>query len=118
MFTLPNLPFGYTDLEPIIEARTVEIHYDKHHRTYVNNLNNLIPGTEYENLSLEEIIKKASGPIFNNAAQIWNHSFYWENLITPESSNPSKKLTELLSATFGSLEAFKKQFSETAIKTF
>lgn len=118
MFTLPHLPFGYTDLEPIIEARTVEIHYDKHHRTYVNNLNNLVPDTEYENLSLEEIIKKATGPIFNNAAQIWNHSFYWENLITPESSQPSEKLVELLSDTFGSLEAFKKQFSETAVKTF
>jgi Fe-Mn family superoxide dismutase len=115
---LSPLPFEYTALEPVIDARTVEIHYDKHHRTYVNNLNNLIVGTEYESLNLEEIIKKSSGPIFNNAAQVWNHTFYWNGLCPINTSAPSEKLERLLSESFGSLEDFKKQFTEVAIKTF
>jgi Fe-Mn family superoxide dismutase len=115
---LPPLPYGYGALEPVIDVRTVEIHYDRHHRTYVNNLNNLIPGTPSEHLSLEEIIKTASGPIFNNAAQIWNHTFYWEGLTAPGTTQPSEKLLAVLSPTFGSLEQFKKQFTDAAIKTF
>ena len=98
---LPPLPYDYGALEPIIDARTVEIHYSKHHQTYVNNLNNLIPGTGFENASLEEIIKKSSGPIYNNAAQIWNHTFYWENLTSPGVSMPSEALSKTLSTHFG-----------------
>jgi len=105
-------------LEPIIDARTIEFHYGKHHQAYVTNLNGLVPGTEFENLTLEEIIKKSSGPVFNNAAQVWNHTFYWESLTMPNTSTPSEKLTGLLTEAFGSLEEFKKQFSDMAVKTF
>lgn len=81
MFTLPTLPYSLDELEPYLSKETLEYHYGKHHKTYVDNLNNLVPGTEYENKSLEEIIKTAPlGPVFNNAAQIWNHTFYWESL--------------------------------------
>jgi len=79
--TLPTLPYALDSLAPYISKETLEYHYGKHHQTYVDNLNKLIPGTEYENLTLEEIIEKAlAGPIYNNAAQIWNHTFYFESL--------------------------------------
>jgi len=108
MHALPQLPYEYGALEPYIDAHTVEIHYDKHHRTYVNNLNKLITendllsdGNKFENMSLEEIIKKASaGPIFNNAAQIWNHTFYWESLARASGSTPDGRLLEAIIATF------------------
>ena len=93
MHTLPQLPYAYDALEPHIDAKTVEIHYDKHHRTYVNNLNTLISGTEFENKDLETVIKTApSGPIFNNAAQIWNHTFYWESLSPENNQAPTGPL--------------------------
>jgi Fe-Mn family superoxide dismutase len=79
-FELPALPYPKNRLVPHISEETLEYHYGKHHQTYVTNLNNLIPGTEFESLSLEEIILKSSGPIFNNAAQVWNHTFYWNSL--------------------------------------
>lgn len=85
--TLPKLPYALDALSPYLSQETLEYHYGKHHKTYVDNLNNLIPGTEFETLSLEEIITTApTGPIFNNAAQIWNHTFYWESL-TPNGSS-------------------------------
>jgi Fe-Mn family superoxide dismutase len=115
---LPPLPYDKNALEPVISAETIDYHYGKHHQTYVNNLNNLIPGTEFENLSLEEIVKKASGGIFNNAAQVWNHTFYW-NCLTPNGSGePSGALGHAISKKFGSFEEFKKQFTQSAATNF
>lgn len=82
-FSLPQLPYAHNALEPVISEETIKFHYGKHHQTYVNNLNGLIPGTEFENADLDTIVKKSSGPVFNNAAQIWNHNFYFLSL-TPE----------------------------------
>jgi len=105
-------------LEPHISAETLEFHYDKHHATYVSNLNNLIPGTEFESASLEDIIKNANGGLFNNAAQVWNHTFYW-NCLSPEGGGkPQAKLAAAIDKTFGDFETFKKHFSETATKNF
>ena len=84
---LPALPFAMNALEPVISKETLEYHYGKHHQAYVTNLNKLIPGTEFEKLSLEDIVKKSSGGIFNNAAQVWNHSFYWNCLRAPKDGN-------------------------------
>ncbi len=114
---LPELPYAMDALEPHISRETLEYHYGKHHKTYVDNLNKLIPGTEYEKLSLEDIIKKSSGGIFNNAAQIWNHSFYW-NCLTPNGGEPSGALADAINKAFGSLDEFKQKFSQTAITTF
>jgi Fe-Mn family superoxide dismutase len=115
---LPQLPYAMDALAPSISQETLEYHYGKHHQAYVNNLNNLIKGTEFENLSLEETILKSTGGIFNNAAQVWNHTFYW-NCMTPKSTGaPTGKLAEEINKTFGSFEEFKKLFSQTAISTF
>ena len=116
--TLPPLPYAKNALEPTISAETLEYHYGKHHQAYVTNLNNLIKGTEFENSSLEDIIVKSSGGIFNNAAQVWNHTFYW-NCLTPNGSGaPSGELAAAIDKAFGSLEDFKKQFSQKAVTTF
>ncbi len=115
---LPKLPYAPNALEPVISEKTIEFHYGKHHQTYVNNLNNLIPGTEFENLPLEEIVLKSNGGIFNNAAQIWNHTFYWESFSEKRNTAPSGKLLELLEKSFGSFENFKTQFSDAAVKVF
>ena len=118
-FTLPVLPYAMDALQPLISKETLEYHYGKHHQAYVTNLNNLIPGTEFEHLSLEEIIKKASGGIFNNAAQVWNHTFYWHCLRSPQADNqPKGQLAKAIQETFGGFEAFKEQFSKTAVGTF
>jgi superoxide dismutase, Fe-Mn family len=118
-FALPELPYAMDALQPVISKETLEYHYGKHHQAYVTNLNNLIPGTEFEHLSLEEIIKKASGGIFNNAAQVWNHTFYWHCLRAPKADNkPEGELLKAIETTFGSFDAFKDQFSKTAIATF
>lgn len=114
---LPELPYAMDALEPHISRETLEYHYGKHHRTYVDNLNKLIPGTEFEKLSLEDIIKKASGGVFNNAAQIWNHTFYW-NCLSPKSGEPSGALSDAIKKSFGSIDEFKQKFSQTAITTF
>jgi Fe-Mn family superoxide dismutase len=115
---LPKLPYPMDALAPSISKETLEYHYGKHHLAYVNNLNNLIKGTEFENMSLEETILKSTGGIFNNAAQVWNHTFYW-NCLTPKSPlAPSGKLAEAINKTFGSFEEFKKLFSQAAISTF
>lgn len=118
MHTLPELGFTQNALEPHISKETLEYHYGKHHQTYVTNLNNLIQNTEFENLSLEEIITKASGGIFNNAAQIWNHSFYWQCLSPQGGGEPIGELAELIQKNFGSFANFKAEFSKTAITTF
>lgn len=116
--TLPALPYEKNALEPHISAETLEFHHGKHHQTYVTNLNNLIPGTEFENLSLEEIIQKSSGGIFNNAAQVWNHSFYWNCLSPNGGGEPTGALADAINASFGSFAEFKEKFSQTAITTF
>lgn len=115
---LPKLPFSEDALEPVISKETIEYHYGKHHQTYVTNLNNLIVGTEFEDMDLEDIIKKSSGGIFNNAAQVYNHTFYW-NCLSPEGGGkPAGKLAEAIDETFGSFDEFKKLFSAKAIGTF
>ena len=116
--TLPPLPYALDALAPTISRETLEYHHGKHHQAYVTNLNNLIKGTEFENLSLEEIILKSSGGIFNNAAQIWNHTFYWNCLSPNGGGEPKGALADAIHAKFGSFEEFKKQFSQTSITTF
>jgi Fe-Mn family superoxide dismutase len=115
---LPPLPYAKDALEPHISAETLEFHYGKHHQTYVTNLNNLIAGTEFENLALEEIVKKSSGGIFNNAAQVWNHTFYWHSLSPAGGGEPTGALAEAINKTFGSFAKFKEELSKTAITTF
>ncbi len=117
-FTLPELPYAINALMPHISAETLEYHHGKHHQAYVNNLNKLIEGTEFASLSLEDIIKKSSGPIFNNAAQVWNHTFYWHCLTPTSTGAPSGKLADAINKSFGSLDAFKEQFTQTAATTF
>lgn len=117
-FELPALPYGTNRLVPYISEETLEFHHGKHHQTYVTNLNNLVPGTEFEGLSLEEIILKSSGPIFNNAAQVWNHTFYWNSLIPNGGGVPTGEFGELINTTFGSFEKFKEEFTKTAVTTF
>lgn len=116
---LPELPYAKNALEPHISAETLEYHHDKHHATYVTNLNNLIPGTDYENLSLEDIIKKApAGGIFNNAAQIWNHTFYFNCLSPSGGGEPTGPLAEAIAAAFGGFADFKGKFSTSAATNF
>ncbi|WP_043767256.1 superoxide dismutase [Algiphilus aromaticivorans] len=115
--TLPDLPYARDALEPHMSAETLDYHHGKHHKTYVDTANNLISGTEYEQMPLEEIITKSSGKLFNQTAQIWNHSFFWQCL-TPNQTQPGKKLTDALVKEFGGVEDFKKKFAETAIGTF
>lgn len=118
MFTLPPLPYAMDALAPVISKETLEYHYGKHHQAYVNNLNNLTKDTDMANMTLEEIIMKANGGIFNNAAQVWNHTFYW-NCMTPKSTGaPSGKLAEAINQKFGSFDEFKKQFSQSAATLF
>jgi Fe-Mn family superoxide dismutase len=115
---LPELPYSKDALAPHISVETLEYHHGKHHAAYVANLNKLIPGTEFENLSLEDIVKKASGGIFNNAAQIWNHTFYWNCLAPKAGGEPSAALATAINAAFGSFAQFKEKFSSTAVATF
>ena len=115
---LPELPYAKNALEPYISAETLEYHYGKHHQAYVTNLNNLIKGNEYEDMPLEEIIKKSSGGVFNNAAQVWNHTFYWNCLKPNGGGEPSGALAEAINKKFGSFAAFKEEFSKVAVGTF
>jgi superoxide dismutase, Fe-Mn family len=124
LHTLPSLPYSLDALAPYISRETLEYHYGKHHQTYIDNLNKLIPGTEYENMSLEEIIRKAPpGPIFNNAAQIWNHTFYFEALapldetITPPSPGTSP-FYDALTAKWGGGMEFVTEFNKIALTNF
>ncbi|MCX7073667.1 MAG: superoxide dismutase [Fe] [Methylococcales bacterium] len=117
-FELPALPYAKDALAPHISAETLEFHHGKHHQTYVTNLNNLVPGTEFEGLSLEEIVVKSSGGIFNNAAQIWNHTFYWNSLAPNAGGEPTGELADAINVTFGSFAKFKEEFTKTAVTTF
>ena len=115
---LPALPWARDALAPHISAETIDYHYGKHHQAYVTNLNNQIKGTEFENADLETIIKKSSGGVFNNAAQIWNHTFYWNCLSPKGGGEPTGKLAEAINKAFGSFAAFKEEFTKTAVGTF
>ena len=115
---LPALPYARDALAPHISAETIDFHYGKHHQTYVTNLNNQIKGTEFEALSLEDIIRKSSGGMFNNAAQVWNHTFYWNCLKPNGGGEPTGKLADAINAAFGSFAQFKEQFTNTALTTF
>lgn len=119
MHQLPELPFAKNALEPYMSAETLEYHHGKHHQAYVNNLNNLIKGTEFESMPLEEIVKKApAGGIYNNAAQTWNHTFFW-NCLTPNGGGePSGALKEAIVAKWGDFDAFKKAFHASAVGNF
>lgn len=115
--TLPALPYAMDALAPHISKETLEFHYGKHHQTYVTNLNNLIKGTEFESMTLEEIVKKSSAGIFNNSAQIWNHTFYW-NSLSPASTTPGNALAAAIDAKWGSFDAFKEAFNKMAVGNF
>ncbi len=117
-FELPPLPYDYDALEPHISEETLRYHHDKHHAAYVNNLNNLVKGTPLEQMSLEEIIKVSGGPVFNNAAQIWNHTFYF-NCLSPNGGGvPGGALLEAIDAKWGTFENFKKAFAANSISLF
>ena len=116
--TLPPLPYEKNALEPVISAETIDFHYGKHHQAYVTNLNNLIPGTEFETMSLEDIIMKSSGGVFNNAAQVWNHTFYWSCLSPNGGGAPTGALADAINAQFGSFDAFKEAFNKSAVTNF
>ena len=117
-FSLPPLPYAMDALSPHISKETLEYHYGKHHQAYVTNLNKLIVDSDFATMSLEEVIKKSSGGIFNNAAQVWNHTFYWHCLSPNGGGEPSGKLAALIKQTFGSFEAFQTQFTQAAATTF
>lgn len=116
--TLPPLPYELDALAPHISKETLEFHYGKHHQTYVTNLNNLIAGTEFENASLEDIVKKSSGGVFNNAAQVWNHTFYWNSLSPKGGGEPTGKLADAINAKWGGFDAFKEAFNKSAAGNF
>ena len=115
---LPPLPYALDALQPHISKETLETHYGKHHQAYVTKLNNLVKGSEFENASLEEIIRKSSGGIFNNAAQVWNHTFYWNGLAPRAGAEPKGALAEAISRKFGSFGTFKEAFSKSAVGNF
>lgn len=117
-FELPKLPYNLNALAPIISEETLEFHYGKHHQAYVNNLNGLVPGTEFENADLETIIRKAEGGIFNNGAQVWNHTFYFESLSKDGQKVPDGKLGEAIKKNFTSFDSFKEQFTKAASTLF
>ncbi len=116
--TLPTLPYAQDALEPHLSKETLEYHYGKHHQTYITNLNNQIKGTEFEHLSLEEIIQKSTGGMFNNAAQTWNHTFYWFSLTPNGQGKPAGELAAAIDAKWGSFEKFQEAFNACAAGTF
>jgi Fe-Mn family superoxide dismutase len=118
MFVLPKLPYNMNALEPYIKEATVKFHYTKHHNGYVDKLNGLAKGTEFENASLEDVIKKAEGGVYNNAAQVWNHTFYWEGFSSNGGGAPVGELAKAIDSEFGSFEAFKEKFSQAAATLF
>jgi Fe-Mn family superoxide dismutase len=117
-FELPSLPYAKDALAPHLSAETFDYHYGKHHQTYVDNLNKVVAGTAEESLDLEALVRKASGPLFNNAAQHWNHSFYWKSLSAEKNQSPSGALAAALDKTFGSRAEFEKQFTAAALGQF
>jgi Fe-Mn family superoxide dismutase len=117
-FELPALPYARDALAPHISEETLDYHYGKHHNTYVTNLNNLIAGTEHEDNSLKEIILTATGGLFNNAAQVWNHTFYWSCLSPEGGGEPADALADAINDAFGSFEVFREKFSTSAVTNF
>ncbi len=117
-FSLPELPYAHNALAPIISEQTIDFHYGKHHQAYVNNLNGLVGGSEFENSDLDTIVKKSECPIFNNAAQIWNHNFYFLSLTPNSSDKPSENLIKAIDAGWGSLAEFKTEFNKAAVSVF
>jgi len=117
-FTLPALPYGLGDLSPFLSKETLEFHYGKHHQTYIDNLNKLIAGSGLETAPLDEVVKKAQGPLFNNAAQVWNHTFYWMGLAVNENGGPGAKAKAGLEKAYGSVDKFKEEFSKSAVGNF
>ena len=117
-FELPALPYAKNALEPHISAETLDFHYGKHHNTYVTKLNGLVEGTDDANKSLEDIIKSASGPLFNNAAQVWNHTFYWHCLSPNGGNEPTGAAKDAIEKAFGSFDDFKKEFNDKAANNF
>ena len=118
-FELPALPYAKDALEPHMSVETLEYHHGKHHNTYVVKLNGLVPGSEYENKSLEEIIASApAGPVFNNAAQIWNHTFFWNSLSPNGGGEPTGALADAINATWGSFTEFQAAFNDKAVNNF
>jgi len=120
-FELPKLPYSMDALQPHISKETLEYHYGKHHKTYVEKLNGLVEGTPYAKMSLEDVItdsrEKNKAPIFNNAAQVWNHTFYWNGL-TPSAKQPGKVLADAIQTSFGSMDAFKEKFTNASVGLF
>ncbi len=117
-FQLPKLPYENTALEPHISKETLEYHHGKHHNAYVNNLNNMIKGTEFEDLSLEQIVLKSDGGMFNNAAQIWNHTFYFNGFSPDGGGKPTGQLAKMINEKFGDFESFVKEFNALGAATF
>ena len=123
MFTLPPLPYPDTALAPVISANTLSFHHGKHHKTYIDNLNNLIKGTEFEGATLEKIVQDTAGkadrvPIFNNAAQTWNHTFYWNSMKPNGGGKPTGKLATMIDSDHGGYDNFKKEFAATTVSQF
>lgn len=117
-FTKPRLPYSLSDLEPVISATTIDFHYGKHEQAYIDNLNRLIDGTEYQDMALEAIIRNSEGALFNNASQAWNHIFYFFQFSPSGFKGPGGKLAEQLISQFGSIEEFKTKFEEAGVSLF
>lgn len=117
-FELPALPYAKDALAPYISAETLEFHHGKHHNAYVTNLNNLVPGTEFEGKTLEQIIKSSTGGIFNNAAQVWNHTFFWHSLAPKAGGAPTGAIAQAIDKTWGSFDKFKEEFTKSAAGNF
>src|SRR5512145_2546019 len=117
-FELPKLPYAADALAPAIDQKTMEFHYGKHHQTYITNLNNLVPGTKFEGASLETIVMEAEGGIFNNGAQVWNHTFYFESFSPRGLHEPNGALAKAIDAAFGSFALFREQFAKSAATLF
>lgn len=117
-FELPKLAYELSSLNPTISDKTLEFHYGKHHQAYVNNLNNLIPGTKFENADLETIVLESDGAIFNNAAQVWNHTFYFNQFSPKPALAPTGELAKAIDAAFGSFDKFKEEFTKASVGLF
>ncbi|MBY0414165.1 MAG: superoxide dismutase [Fe] [Bdellovibrionales bacterium] len=117
-FQLPELPYGKEDLKPHMSSETLDFHYGKHHLTYVTNLNNLIKESKFEKMTLEEIILSSEGPIFNNAAQFWNHTFFWNSLSPKGGGNPKGEIEKKINDKWESFEKFKEDFTKSALSNF
>ncbi len=117
-FELPALPYAQDALAPHISAETLEYHYGKHHQTYVTNLNKLVEGTEFENAELTDVIMKSDGGLFNNSAQVWNHTFYWSSMSPDGGGAPTGEVADAINSAFGSYDEFKAKFAEAATTQF